>query len=582
MIKLKNRFITLISIAMLSQMAMTAAEREVNLKIVHTTDVHGNFFPRDYINLTPGVGSMARVATLVDSLRQQMGRENVILLDAGDILQGQPTVYYYNFEDTVTGHVASRIYNYMDYDAVTVGNHDIETGHDVYDRFNSQLDRPLLAANVIDKSSRKPYFEPYRIINRNGVKIAVLGLLTPAIPAWLPENLWSGLEFEDMLESARKWVPYIREKENPDILIGLFHSGNDASRKTGDYLENASAVVAKNVPGLDIVLTGHDHTRYNRVAMAADGDSVVIVNPANNAEAVSVVNVNLSYDNDGKLMSRRISADIVPVNGLEPSPAFMAEFSGDMEAVDSYVNRVLGSASGDFTTQEAFFGPSSFMQLIHDLQREISGADISMAAPLTYNATIAKGEVKVSDMFNLYKYENLLYVMNLTGREIKNYLEESYRMWTATMKPGDRHLLLFAADNPSKANPALKNPTYNFDSASGIIYTVDATRAPGDKVSIISMEDGTPFDMEKVYRVAVNSYRGNGGGDLLTRGAGIPHDELKDRVQWATDRDMRYFLIKAVEKKKVIEPNIVPNWKFVPEDVVKDAIDNDYKILFEK
>lgn len=580
--KLKFKTLFFAFICMVTLQTNAANAREIKLKLVHTTDVHGNFFPYDYINRRPGTGSLARVFTLVDSLRERYGRDNVLLMDAGDILQGQPTVYYYNFEGTVTPHVASRIYNFMDYDAITIGNHDVETGHDVYDRFNAGLDSHLLGANVIDGKTGEPYLMPYRVVERNGVKIAVLGLLTPAIPAWLPENLWSGLVFEDMVEAARKWVPYIREREKPDIVIGLFHSGNDATRHTGDYLENASAVVAKEVPGLDIVLTGHDHTRFNRVMLNSAGDSVVVMNPANNAEAVSVVDIDLTVDENGKVVAKRFKGELVPVTELEPSRSFMAEFAPDMEKVNEYVNREIGRAEGDFSTREAFFGPSSFMQLIHDLQMHISGADISMAAPLTFDATIAAGPVHVSDMFNLYKYENLLYVMELTGQEVKDYLEESYRLWTATMEPGDEHILLFASAKPSAENPSLKNAAYNFDSAAGIRYTVDVTREPGEKVTILSMEDGSPFDVKRKYRVAVNSYRGNGGGDLLTRGAGIAHDELSKRIVWATDRDMRYYLIKTIEQLGSIAPRVVDNWEFVPAEVVEPAIETDSKILFGK
>ncbi len=567
----------------MASLPTTAANpRDVHLKLVHTTDVHGNFFPYDYINRRPGAGSLARVSTLVDSLRETYGRERVILVDAGDILQGQPSVYYYNFEDSVTPHLAARLYNFMDYDAIAIGNHDVETGHSVYDRFNAGLNRPLLGANVLDASTGEPYLEPFRVFTKDGVKIAVLGLLTPAIPAWLQENLWSGLGFEDMVDAARRWVPYIHEKEHPDLLIGLFHSGNDASRHTGDYLENASTIVAKEVPGLDIVLTGHDHTRFNRVMMNQRGDSVVVMNPANNAEAVSVIDIDLSFDKDGNVVSKHFKGELVPVGTLDASPSLMKEFAPDMERVAAYVDRHIGHAEGDFTSREAYFGPSSFMQLIHDLQLKISGADISMAAPLTYDATIAAGPIRVSDMFNLYKYENMLYVMELTGQEVKDYLEESYRMWTTTMAPGGKHILLFASDNPTPADRALKNPTYNFDSASGIRYTVDVTAAPGQKVNIQSMEDGTPFDLQKKYRVAVNSYRGNGGGDLLTRGAGIPHSELSKRIVWATDRDMRYYLIKTIEQLGSIAPRVVDNWRFVPDGIVAPAINNDFKILFDK
>lgn len=557
-----------------------SADRTVEMTLVHTTDVHGNFFPTDYINRRPGTGSMARVATYVDSLRAARGRENVILVDAGDILQGQPTVYYYNFIDTVSPHVAARVYNTMDYDAITVGNHDIETGHPVYDRFNRQLDKSLLAANVIDTSTGQPYFEPYRVIERNGIRFAILGLLTPAIPAWLPENIWSGMEFEDMETAARKWIPIIREREHPDVVIGLFHSGNDASRHTGDWIENASTLVAKRVPGFDIILSGHDHTRYNRVILGPDGGQVVVLNPANNADAVSRVDMKFTLDDEGRIKSRSFSGELVGVDSLSPSEDFMKMFGPEMAEVDSFVSRQIGEATGDFSARDAFFGNSAFIDLLHALQLQITGADISFAAPLSSDAVIAAGPVRVSDMFNLYKYENLLYTMRLTGLEIKDYLEESYSLWTRQIEKEGDHLINFASDHPTATDNKLRHAAYNFDSAAGIDYTVDVTKPRGEKITILGMSDGRPFDPEATYKVAVNSYRGNGGGDLLTRGAGIPHDSLASRVISATDRDMRYYLMKEIERSGKLVPAPGHNWSFVPADVAGPAIRRDRAILF--
>lgn len=238
------------SILLFSSILLTMpAKATVNhITIAYTTDVHGNFFPYDFITLSPGEGSLARVATAVDSLRAA-NPGGVILLDNGDILQGQPTVYYYNFIDTVSDHIVPRLFNFMGYDAASIGNHDIETGHDVYDRVHKAMNIPWLGANVTECATGKPYLTPYTVITRKGKKIAVLGLITPAIPSWLPENLWEGLRFDDMTESARKWIDIIREREKPDAIIGLFHSGHDESKTTGGIMENASEHVAATSMG---------------------------------------------------------------------------------------------------------------------------------------------------------------------------------------------------------------------------------------------------------------------------------------------------------------------------------------------
>ena len=140
---------------------------------------------------------MARICYYVNQLRQQMGK-NVILLDNGDILQGQPTSYYYNFVATKKPNIAAEVINYMRYDAETIGNHDIEPGHEVYDKWMKEVKCPVLACNVINKKTGRPYTSPYTILHRDGVKIAIIGMLTPAIPNWLTEDIWAGLRFDDM------------------------------------------------------------------------------------------------------------------------------------------------------------------------------------------------------------------------------------------------------------------------------------------------------------------------------------------------------------------------------------------------
>lgn len=556
------------------------ANTDVRIKILQTTDVHGNFFPYNFITRTPWKGSLARVASVIDSVRAAAGKENVVLIDNGDILQGQPTVYYYNFIDTVSPHIASRIYDFLQYDAATIGNHDVETGHHVYDRWIAQTSTPILGANVVRADSGEPYLTPYTVIERQGVKIAILGLLTPAIPAWLPENLWSGLRFEDMEECAEKWIKIIKEKESPDLIVGLFHSGYDYTRQTGDYHENASLQIAKNIPGFDVVFMGHDHQRFNKVVANASGDSVVVINPANNANAVAMVDVTLQKNADGKVALKHISGKLIDTEDIAPDAAFMNEFSGDYAKVDEFVSRPIGVAEGEFSSHDAFFGPSAFIDLVHRLQLDITGADISFAAPLSFDATIKKGSVRVSDMFNLYKYENLLYTMRMTGKEIKDYLEESYSIWIQNPSDAQSHLLLFASQNPTASDNALKYPSYNFDSAAGIRYTVDVTKQKGQRVSIISMADGKPFDEDTEYKVAVNSYRGNGGGDLMTKGAGIAHEELPSRIITSTELDLRYYILKEIERLGVIAPKTLDCWKFVPEDVVSPLISTDKAILF--
>ena len=572
------RRISCIFLLLWAFLSLSAATREVKLKLIETSDIHGNFFPYNFITQQDWKGSFARVHSYAQQERQTYGN-NLLLMDNGDILQGQPSAYYYNFMDTVSTHITAAMMNYMGFVVGNMGNHDVEAGHAVYDRWISQRQFPVLGANIIRTSDEQPYLKPYEIIEREGVKIAVLGMITPAIPTWLPETLWKGLYFADMEQTARKWMPIIQEKEKPDIIIGLFHAGKEARTVAGKYREDASAEIAERIPGFDIIMMGHDHRRFCGKIANAQGDSVLLINPANNGRTVGDVEIVLTLDGD-KVIRKSIQGKLADMDKLEPSPDFMKQFAPQYQAVEAFVSEKVGTFTKTISTRPAYFGPSAFIDFIHSLQLDLTGADISFAAPLSFDAVIKEGDIHISDMFNLYKYENMLYTMELTGKEIKGFLEESYAIWTNQMKSADDHVLLLTERKDGNGY-TFTNPSFNFDSAAGIIYTVDVTKPAGQKVSIQSLANGEPFDLNRTYRVALNSYRGNGGGELLTKGAGIPQDQLKDRIISATEKDLRYYMIQYIREKKTLSPQPLNQWKMIPEDWTEKAAERDARLLFD-
>jgi 2',3'-cyclic-nucleotide 2'-phosphodiesterase/3'-nucleotidase len=557
-----------------------AQEKKVKLRIIETTDVHGCFFPYDFIGRKPTSGSLARVITYVDSLRQNYG-DRLLLFDNGDILQGQPTCYYCNYVNPTKENLAASVINYMKYDAQTIGNHDVETGHEVYDKWIREVKCPMLGANIIDTKTGEPYLKPYQMFERDGARIAVLGMLTPGIPNWLHEHLWNGLRFEEMTSCARKWISYIKEKEKPHLIIGLFHSGYDGGIVTEDYREDAALQVAMEVPGFDIVLYGHDHVRHCETIKNNEGRSVLLLDPSSNAYFVGDAEVVLTLKDD-KVVRRSINGQISDVRNLAVDKAFMKHFQKDIDEVKHYVDRKIGKFKNSIYTRDCYFGSSAFCDFIHSLQLKLTGADISFNAPLTFDACIKAGDVRISDMFNLYKYENQLYTMLLTGKEILGHLEMSYDLWVNTMKnPYDHIMLLDEHAQDDQQRRMFKNLAFNFDSAAGIDYEVDVTKPDGQKVHILRMSNGEPFDLNKTYKVAMNSYRGNGGGLLLTQGAGIPREKLKERVIWESDRDQRYYLSQLIEQMGECDPQPFNNWRFVPEDWAKPAIERDRRLLFK-
>ena len=577
----KKLFLLVILMATMLSACSTDEGKTVELRFIETSDVHGSFFPYDFINRKSKAGTLARVSTYVNRLRSDYG-DRLILLDNGDILQGQPTCYFYNFINTDDENIAAQVVNYLGYDAETVGNHDVEPGHPVYDKWISEVKCPMLGANIIDKTTGKPYVQLYTILKRDGVRIAVIGMLTPAIPNWLTEDIWSGLEFEDMVVSAKKWVKHVREKEKADLVIGLFHSGSEGGIITEGTEEDASYSVAKQVPGFDLILFGHDHTRHHETITSDDGSQVLCLDPANNAISVADARITMVKHN-GRWEKQDVTGELVDITTEEVDSTYMDYFQPQIDKVNDFVNRQIGEFASTISTRDCFFGSSAFNDFILNLQLQITGADISFNAPLAFDAEIKQGPVYVSDMFNLYKYENQLYVMELTGKEILGHLEMSYDLWVNTMKSPSDHLMLLSERTwGDQQRLGFKNMTFNFDSAAGIDYVVDVTKPDGEKVKILQMSNREPFDEAKVYKVAINSYRGNGGGELLTKGAGIPRDSLESRVIWRSDRDQRYYLMQEIEKGGVMDPKPNNNWRFIPEAWTVPAAQRDRELIFNK
>jgi 2',3'-cyclic-nucleotide 2'-phosphodiesterase / 3'-nucleotidase len=587
--KLKVNNISISALFFFLVILSSCSEREPeSISILLTTDVHGVIFPYDFIEKKEIKASLENVSSYVRKVREEA--KTVILLDNGDNLQGQPPVYYYNFIDTLSPHINAQVMNFLKYDAGTVGNHDIEAGHSVYDKLVSQYEFPLLAANAVSKATGKPYFKPFTIIERNGFKVAVLGLITPSVPDWLPPVLYSGIEFRDMLETAKEYMPSIF-KERPDLVIGMFHSGwdekDDSSQEGSHYDENGTYSVAMNVPGFDIILCGHNHNVVNKKIVNSAGDTVLIMEGGSRAEKIARADVTFYPDKIKGKKKKTTRGTIIDVDNYNPDPEFVAKFEAQEKVVLGYVSKVIASSKRTFTSRDSFFGSSPFVDMIHSIQLDITKADISFAAPLSFDVSISAGPITVGDMFKLYRFENMLYTLELSGQEVKKYLEFSYSGWFNTMSGPDDQMLKFRLSDDgkpvlTKGKAWLRNQLYNFDSAAGIDYTVDLSKNEGERVSIKSLSNGTPFVMNKTYHVAVNSYRGNGGGGHFTEGVGMSKTELSSRLIASTDRDLRYYILSYLETKKTIDPEALKNWKIIPEEWIRKAVPRDYELLFGK
>ena len=581
----------ILSVMLLTAYPMMGGKtKTVKLKVIETSDVHGHFFPWDFMEGRPIKGTLTRANTYIKKQRAKY-KDHLLLIDNGDILQGQPCVYWSNYVMPEDENLAAQVINYMEYDAETVGNHDIEPGHKVYDKWIREVRCPLLGANIVkeefknaDAHPQHIYtgLQPYSVHNVDGVKIVVLGMLTPAIPNWLNKSIWKGLEFEEMVSCAKKWVKYIQDNEKPDLIFGLFHSGLNGGIKTADYEEDATESVAREVPGFDIIFFGHDHQVHNQWITNKAGQEVLCIDPSCYVKNVAEAEIALTYKN-GKLTKKNIKGKIIDVTNEQIDEQMLQHFQPRIDQVKAYVGRKIGRFEHPVYSREGFFGNSAFTDLIHNLQMQISGADVSFNAPLAFDNVIEAGEVTQADMFKLYRFENLMFVLRMTGEEIRKHLEFSYDMWTNTMtSPNDHALLLNDDSKEDQQRTGFVNYTFNFDSAAGIDYEVDLTKPNGQKVKILKMSNGEPFDEQKWYKVVMNSYRANGGGELLTRGAGIPQDSLENRVLFHTELDQRHYLTEEIQRLGTIDPRPNNNWRFIPEEWVKPALERDRIQLFGK
>ncbi|MBQ9640286.1 MAG: 5'-nucleotidase C-terminal domain-containing protein [Bacteroidaceae bacterium] len=553
------------------------------IKIIFTTDIHGNYFPYDFRHDRWGKGSLQRVHGFV----AQQCRYNpvgTILIDGGDILQGEPTSYYFNFVAQRKHHRVADFCNFIGYDACVMGNHDIETGHAVFDDFTSHCNFPVLGANAISKETGLPYFEPYTILRRSGLKIAVLGFITAAIPQWVPRNIWSDLRFEGIRESAAKWIQRLKETEQPDYIIGVFHSGMDDGIVTPEYKENEVRDTAESVDGFDLILYGHDHASRMEEIDSPSGQSVLCINPGSNAYSVAEIDVRFTLSPTGRVLHKDRNAQLRYIGTLHNSHTaeFNRFFNQDFKEVKAYAEEKIGIFTDRVDVRDAYFGSSAYIDLIQELQLYISGAEISFSAPLFFHASIEAGDVRVSNLFDLYRFEDHLFTLDMTGQEIKNYLEMSYANWTNQMLTPTDTMLQIA---PMRGNPdrmGFVNFIFNFDSAAGIQYEVDVTKPTGQKVRILQTDTGQPFLLDKTYRVAMTAYRANGGGELLTKGAGLSKEEIARRVHSVSKHDIRYYLLQYVKAKGIITPQPRGHWRFVPTEWTQPAIERERSLLFDR
>ena len=510
--------------------------------------------------------------------------------------------------------------NYLGCSAAAIGNHDIEMGEQAWGSFARTCSAPLLAANM--EGPPDSPLRPYTIVEcgpaEDPIRIAIIGMITEALSYWVPKNNWKGYKCQPILSCLGRWIEEIKAKEHPHAIVGLFHSGLKGGiiEKKESILENCTLRAAKEIPGLDLIIYGHDHRINCQHLTGANGRDLLLLNPGSHGSML--VYADLEFEQPQHLGTSQISdghtcpgspkyhgttqcsgglqrsgsqeytgspqslgsrwrissstARSLSLDGLEPDKEFLERFGWLRTQGESYANRPIATLTKELHLKEIFHGPCEFMDLLHQAQLKATGAQISFASPLFIEEVLHKGVLRQRHLYKLYRFENMLCTMAVSGREIKNLLEYSYSEWICTMRTIEDPMFLLGKPLSAETPAWFKNIVWDFDTACGIDYDIDLRQPYGKRITIHGLynplqESATlqPFLPDKQYTVVVNSYRACGGGLLWTRGAGIPHRELPKRIISTTREDIRTILAKHLAQQPLI-PQLISRWRFLPKE----------------
>ena len=557
-------------------------EKRYALTVMGTTDLHGHVFNWDYFkdaeyaDKAGNAMGLARISTLVNQVRAEKGRENTLLLDAGDTIQGTPLTYYYAKVDPITAaggpvHPMAAAMNAIGYDAAALGNHEFNYGIETLRRFEEQLDFPLLGANAVDAKTLRPAFPPYvkktfRVKGARPVKVAVLGLTNPGIAIWDKAYVQGKLAFPGLEEQAAKWVPKLRSM-GADVVIVSAHSGTSGTSSYGDqvpYVENAAANVAQKVPGIDAILVGHAHLEIPelRVVNEQTGKTVVLSEPLCFAERLTLFDIELVFRR-GCWEVESVAASLRDSKTVADDPRITKLLAQQHAKVVAYVNQVVGKATATLTTVDARYTDAPIIDLITKVQEDVVKAAlagtqyaslpvIAQASPFSRTSQIPAGDVTIRDLSSLYVYDNTLVAKLMTGAQVRAYLEYSAEYFVQTA-PG-------AVVDVEKLTNANGRPDYNYDYVSGLRYDIDIAQPAGSRIKNLTF-GGAPLDDAQQFVLAVNNYRANGGG-------AFPFVASAKEL-WSESTEIRTRIAEWVTAKGVLDPKDFASvdWKLTRDGV---------------
>ncbi|THV29088.1 bifunctional metallophosphatase/5'-nucleotidase [Glycomyces paridis] len=554
--------------ALVASPAEAKGAKRYSFTVMGTTDLHGNVFnwdyfaDKEYADAAGNAKGLARIATLVQQVRDEKGREDTLLIDAGDTIQGTPLAYYYARVDPIAAdagpvHPMAQAMNAIGYDAAALGNHEFNYGLDTLRKFESQLDFPLLGANVIDTATGAPAFPPYHIARMRtprgrDVKVAILGLCTPGVTIWDKAYVEGVLEFPSLESQAAHWVKHLREEKKVDVVIVSAHSGTSGTSaydtSGGLGVENASKIVAQTVPGIDAILVGHAHVEIAEERVTGpDGREVVLSEPYYHGQRLTLFDFDLLWDK-GSWKVESVAASILDSADVPDDPAITEILTAEHDEVVAYVNQVVGQAVIDLDTAEARYKDEPIIDLINQVQVDtvkdaLAGTAhaelpvLSQASPFSRTSLIPAGDVRIKDLSSLYIYDNTLVAKLLTGAQVRAYLEYSAEYFVQTPAGG--------TVDPDAITNQGGRPDYNYDYVSGLTYEIDIAQAPGSRIRNLR-RDGVDVADDEEFVLAVNNYRANGGGNF-------PHVAAAEEL-WSESIEIRTRIIEWVTAKGALDP----------------------------
>ena len=534
---------TLIILVALVLVGRSFAPDRVQITILGTTDLHGNIDPIDYYTNKPDNRGIAKIATLIKRVRGE--QPNVMLIDSGDTIQGSPLESFHGRKNNALPDPMMLVMNSLNYDSMTVGNHEYNFGLKVLEKARGEAKFPWLSANTYDKGKQQTHYKPYIVKEVAGVKIGILGLTTPGIPNWDNAPNYAGLEFHEPLAEARKWVPILRDQEKADVVVIAMHMGLEEDLRTGEVNpgqvphENEAIAIAKEVPGVDVIFMGHTHRDVPSVYING-----VLLTQANYwGRHLARADLYLQKAGTGWRMYAKSARTIAADDRVEPDPAVVKIAEPYDRETQSWLSREIGQSAEELTASEARFRDTAILDLVQKVQMDAGKADVSMVASFNPAARIAKGPVSVRDIAGLYVYENTLVVLEVTGQQLKDALEHSAKYFKA-YEPGKQ---------PSDLVDE-KIPAYNFDIAEGVTYDLDITKPIGQRIQNLRFH-GQPLSMTRKLKLATNNYRVNGGGG---------YDMYKNApVVYRSSEEIRELIIDWLEKNKTVPVTPNNNWRII-------------------